>query len=480
MYGKEVKEMQKKIKWFYKGIRVRSYYRKIFWKVAVGVFLFPAIISMLLIGWNVGFRYRMNDLIWIALISFGTGGVMVLLLYGLGVWHHIYNIQKLCQMAYDAVLYNLEGEKVNGKIISYRKDMTYFPRIYYRYRHGQMIVSIRLDGSKFHERFTRFADRLTEMLDMEVVSERRKYWYMVYTLEDIVEERLHLGENKIVCRENEIPLMKNLFWNYKSAPHALITGNTGGGKTYFLEYLIECMKRMWAVVKIIDPKRSDLYNLRYLLGENNVAYASGRVMQIFRETVKEMEERYVKLDGMPLGSDYETLGLPPVFLIFAEFVAFIQKIEKEDEKKLISYLSSIVLQGRQAGIYLVFATQRADAEYLPGAIRDNLGLRVALGGLEKAGYRMTFGDVDRDFEKFEPGHGYVYISAVTDSVREFYSPLVSKGYDPVENLKEIARQTVSPGELRSSSSGSDKGGTVLFCEGEAGAKQEKKSAAPHY
>jgi len=166
------------------------------------------------------------------------------------------------------------------------------------------------------------------------------------------------------------------------------------------------------------------------------------------------------------------------FLIFDEFVAFIQKIEKEDGKKLMSYLADIVLEGRQAGIYLIFATQRADAEYLPGAIRDNLGLRVALGGLEKAGYRMTFGDVERNFEKFEPGHGYVFVSGITDSVREFYSPLVSEEYDPVERLKDIMKQTVSPGELRSSSSGSDKGGTVLFGVGGAGAKQGQKSATP--
>lgn len=472
--------MQLKIKWFYKGIRVRSYYREILWKVAVGIVLFPTIISMLLIGWNIGFRYRMNDLIRIVFISFGTGGVLALLLYWLGIWHHIYNIQKLCQMAWDSVLYNLEGEKVNGKIVSYRKDMTYFPRIYYRYKRGQMIVSIRLDGSKFHERFTRFSERLAEMLDMEVVSERRKYWYMVYTLEDVAEERLHLGKDETVCGRNEIPLMKNLYWNYKRAPHALITGNTGGGKTFLLEYLINSMKSMGAVVKIVDPKRSDLYGLRRILGESNVAYASGRVMQIFREAVKEMEERYARMDGLPFGSDYETLKLPPVFLIFDEFVAFIQKIEKEDGKKLMSYLADIVLEGRQAGIYLIFATQRADAEYLPGAIRDNLGLRVALGGLEKAGYRMTFGDVERNFEKFEPGHGYVFVSGITDSVREFYSPLVSEEYDPVERLKDIMKQTVSPGELRSSSSGSDKGGTVLFGVGGAGAKQGQKSATPHY
>lgn len=475
-----MKEIQVKIKWFYKGIRVRSYYREIFWKVVVGIVLIPAIISMLLIGWNVGFRYRMNDLIRIVFISFGIGGVLALLLFRLGIWHHIYNIQKLCQMAWDSVLYNLEGEKVNGKIVSYRKDMTYFPRIYYRYRRGQVIVSIKLDGSKFHERFTRFSERLTEMLDMEVVSEKRKYWYMVYILEDIAEERLWLGKDEIICDRNEIPLMKNLSWNYKRAPHVLITGNTGGGKTYLLEYFIISMKKMGAVVKIVDPKRSDLYNLRHLLGESNVAYAAGRVMQIFREAVKEMEERYAKLDGMPLGSDYEVLGLPPVFLIFDEFVAFIQKLEKEDGKKIMSYLTSIVLEGRQAGIYLVFATQRADAEYLPGAIRDNLGLRVALGGLEKAGFRMTFGDVDRNLEKFEPGHGYVYVSGVTDSVREFYAPLVSEEYDPVERLEEIMKQTVPPCELRSSSSGSDKGGTVLFGVGEAGTKQGQKSATPHY
>lgn len=451
--------MKIKGKWFYKGRRVHKFYRRFLWKAAAGIVLFSVVLFFVIFGLKSGFQYELPDLI----LSLGGGFLASLALsvvfYFTGVWQNLYNLEKLCRMCFDAVYYNLEGKSRQGKIRTSEKKMTYFPRVYYRNRKGKIEITFRLDGSRCHERFLYMTDHLSAMFDMEVTEAKRRTWYMVYTLEDVSKSRLYLGKDEIVYGKNEIPLMKGISWNFKRAPHALVTGITGGGKSFFLQYLINSLETMDVSIKIIDPKRADLYNLHNLLGDENVAYAAGRIMRLLREAVEEMEERYAGMEGKPFGTDYESMGFQPQFIIFDEFVAFIQTVDRaEERKKLLGYLAQIVLKGRQAGVFLIFATQRADASCLPGAIRDNLGLRVSLGALEMVGYRMTFGDVDRSLEKFGPGHGYVFISGVTGTVREFYAPFFTEGYDPVKELEEIVKkQADSPDKLRSSLSGSEKG-----------------------
>lgn len=449
-----------KVKWFYKGVKIRKWHRDLLWKAIGGVLLLPCLVSLAVIGWRQDFHYSVRTLSWCVAIGLSISALAAALMAR--VWRHLYRLQKLCRMVFGAMYYNLEGEQVDGgKIINYRKDMTYFPGLYYRSRGGSITVTVRLDGSRFHERFTNLGDTLGEMFDMEATSVARKYWYMVYTLESIQEERLHLGKDVIVCEGTGIPLMKGLTWDFKDTPHALITGVTGGGKSYFLYYLIRSLVSLDSVIKVIDPKRSDLYGLRQILGEANVAYGTGKVMGMCRSLTKEMEARYEKLDAAAFGADYTALGLKPVFLFFDEFIAFVESIERpEDSRNLMSFLTRIILEGRQAGVYVIFATQRADAKYLSGAIRDNLGLRVSLGALEKAGYRMTFGDVDKKFEKFGRGHGYIWINGITDTVREFYAPYLGEGYDPEKDLEGLLAQTAKPGVPRSGTSGSNKGEAV--------------------
>ncbi|MEG2287650.1 MAG: hypothetical protein RSC00_07050 [Ruthenibacterium sp.] len=52
------------------------------------------------------------------------------------------------------------------------------------------------------------------------------------------------------------------------------------------------------------------------------------------------------------------------------------KEEKETIDKIIGMLSKIARQGRTFGINLILATQRPDAEVLPGQIKNNMDYRV--------------------------------------------------------------------------------------------------------
>ena len=74
-------------------------------------------------------------------------------------------------------------------------------------------------------------------------------------------------------------------------------------------------------------------------------------------------------------------------------------------------IQPLVLKGRQAGMYIILAMQRPDAEYFPSGVRDNLTFRISVGRLSPIGYLMTFGEDFKNkpfYNKDQPGRGYAF------------------------------------------------------------------------
>ena len=88
------------------------------------------------------------------------------------------------------------------------------------------------------------------------------------------------------------------------------------------------------------------------------------------------------------GQNYAYLGLAPHFLVFDEYVAFMECLNTKESIAVLSQLKKIVMLGRQAGYFLILACQRPDAKYFSDGIRDNFNFRVALGRMSELGYGM--------------------------------------------------------------------------------------------
>ena len=76
--------------------------------------------------------------------------------------------------------------------------------------------------------------------------------------------------------------------------------------------------------------------------------------------------------------------------------------------------------------------------------------------MSEMGYGMMFGsDVQKDFFlKRIKGRGYVDVG--TSVISEFYTPLVPKGYDFLEEIKKLSNSGQSThGDVRSGSRGVD-------------------------
>ncbi|MDE8682456.1 ATP-binding protein, partial [Blautia schinkii] len=72
-------------------------------------------------------------------------------------------------------------------------------------------------------------------------------------------------------------------------------------------------------------------------------------------------------------------------------------------------------------------------------IRDNFNFRVGLGRISELGYGKLFGsDVKKQFfQKRIKGRGYCDVG--TSVVSEFYTPLVPKGHDFLQNIGFLAQ-----------------------------------------
>ncbi|MCP0887909.1 hypothetical protein LB941_11265 [Ligilactobacillus sp. WILCCON 0076] len=195
----------------------------------------------------------------------------------------------------------------------------------------------------------------------------------------------------------DIDLGYGIVYNPVRTPHVLIGGGTGSGKTIFISFfLIELMKRH-STVYICDPKNSDLGNLSHYL-DDHVAVTPNNIARVTRLAVEEMKKRYSIMNdpmNFKYGSNFVDHGFNSLWLIFDEMGAFQASATDKEGKKIVdevmSNIKHIILLGRQAGCFILVAAQQMSASSaLSTDLRDNLGLRIALGNNSPDGLRMIF------------------------------------------------------------------------------------------
>ncbi|WP_287713980.1 FtsK/SpoIIIE domain-containing protein [Blautia sp.] len=316
----------------------------------------------------------------------------------------LYHRQKLAKMILENKWYEAEQVQSDGffKDLSSsrsKEKISYFPEIYYQLKNGLIHIRVEITLGKYQDQLLHLEKKL---------------------------------ESGLYC------VMKNIWWEYDKLPHMLIAGGTGGGKTYFILTLIEALLRTNAALYVLDPKNADLADLEAVMP--NVYYRKEDMtacLDRFYEEMMKRSEDMKQMEGYKTGENYAYLGLPANFLIFDEYVAFMEMLGTKENAAVLNKLKQIVMLGRQAGFFLILACQRPDAKYLGDGIRDQFNFRVALGRMSEMGYGMMFGETDKDFFlKQIKGRGYVDVG--TSVISEFYTPLVPKGHDFLKEIKLLA------------------------------------------
>lgn len=246
---------------------------------------------------------------------------------------------------------------------------------------------------------------------------------------------------------NAIKLDKDKWYEFSTKQiGAIIQSPTGQGKTRFLTYLILSTAKLGANLYFIDGKRSDLFALRFAFDEDirekHVASTPHEACRILRELVEKMNfryEAYFSTETSTTGATYIEYNLRPVFLFFDELIATMGE-DKKLGKEIESYLLQIMLKGRQSGYFAILSSQRFSAEVLSTTIRENAGMRVALGRMSKDSYRMVLGDFFDELPAAEKGigKGYIYLDGLGWSTpRAFQTPIIdTTKFDVKAKLKE--------------------------------------------
>jgi len=174
-----------------------------------------------------------------------------------------------------------------------------------------------------------------------------------------------------------------------NAPHTLIAGTTGSGKSVLMQNIIlaiACTNTpAEARIVLIDPKRGVDYfafdRLPHLDGglidDQTTAVAK------LNDLVAEMDRRYSVLRQNRVGDIYKlnakpdaTERLPFLWVIHDEFAEWMMTDEYRDT--VTNTVNRLGIMARAAGIFLFFAAQRPDADVMPMQLRTNLGNRLVL------------------------------------------------------------------------------------------------------
>lgn len=172
-------------------------------------------------------------------------------------------------------------------------------------------------------------------------------------------------------------------------PHTLIAGATGSGKSVLIQALLldiaaTNISRL-THIHLIDPKMGVDYaaveRLPHLQG--GVVVDQTRATEVMEGLVAEMERRYDlfrQRGARDIRSYNEKVDraeqLPWIFLVHDEFAEWM--LSEDYKAAVTANVSRLGVKARAAGIHLIFAAQRPDANVMPMQLRDNLGNRLIL------------------------------------------------------------------------------------------------------
>lgn len=377
------------------------------------------------------------------LIPFITGAVSVGLAYLLffNLYMRIWHRQKIARMVLSNRFIEIENKSKKSKITgntTTKPKITYFPKMYYRIKNGNIELRINMDMSRFQERYLKLSDQLETGLYCALMDKNLEENYVCYKLLYNA-QRKRISIHDVTVENGAMKLMEHIEWKFDSLPHMLIAGGTGGGKTYFILSLITALKKSGAELRILDPKNADLADLEEVMPEKTVFSRKNGIKMTLKKAREDMLERSDTMKTMPnykTGGNYADVGLPPVFVVFDEYVAFMEMCDFKEQKEVLEDMKQLTMLGRQAGYFLILANQRPDAKYLADGIRDQFNFRVALGKNSESGYGMMFGDVDNNFVNKSWIKGRGYADTGLSIITEFFTPIVPKDYDFLEEIRQ--------------------------------------------
>jgi S-DNA-T family DNA segregation ATPase FtsK/SpoIIIE len=210
----------------------------------------------------------------------------------------------------------------------------------------------------------------------------------------------------------------------KHAPHTLIAGSTGSGKSVLMQNIIlgvvATNTPRQAKVVLIDPKQGvDYYQFEHLPHlKAGIIDDQQRASQELEALVVEMDARYAKLRSARVTNltaynqkAPEAERIPVIWVVHDEFAEWM--LVEEYKEHVTAIVSRLGIKARAAGIHLVFAAQRPDANVMPMQLRANLGNRLILRVDSEGTSEIALGEIGAE-RLLGRGHLLAKLEGVAD------------------------------------------------------------------
>ncbi len=208
-------------------------------------------------------------------------------------------------------------------------------------------------------------------------------------LRDIINsQEFNMSKGNLVFGVGKTVENQNFVADLASAPHMLVAGQTGSGKSVCINTILVSFLYRYAPDELklilIDPKQVELAsycNLPHMLIPQTLD-SIPQAINALKWLCEEMDRRYkfMKMVGCNRIDYYnknlrkpDEPKLPYIVLVMDEMADFMLRAKNQIEES-IQRLASV---GRAAGIHLILATQRPSAEVITGLIKTNIPTSIA-------------------------------------------------------------------------------------------------------
>ena len=236
----------------------------------------------------------------------------------------------------------------------------------------------------------------TQYLGVEIPNEYRE----TVTIRDL------LGDINFKNSSHKIPICigkdisgKNEVIDLSKAPHLLVAGTTGSGKSVFINTLLTSLLYKFSPKELrlilIDPKMLELsvYNdIAHLL--TPVVTEPKKSIIALKWVCKEMERRYSMMNeqntrNLEGYNDTAVEKMPYIVVVIDEMADLMMTAGKEVEH----YVQRLAQMARACGIHLVMATQRPSVDIITGSIKANFPSRISFQVASKYDSRTVLGEI---------------------------------------------------------------------------------------
>lgn len=207
------------------------------------------------------------------------------------------------------------------------------------------------------------------------------------------------NEFRGICKTRKLNLVlgkdengEKIYTNLSKAPHILVGGTTGSGKSEllhtFVASLVLGMPYTNVELKIIDPKRAE-YSAYKNRKRITLITEVSEAFSCLNDAVDLMEKRYTEFERVnvkDISSYHGSMDMHPIVIIIDELADLIQS-RKEIEKPIVR----IAQKARACGIHLILGTQSPRKTVVTGLIQTNTPTKIALHTADSLESRIIIG-----------------------------------------------------------------------------------------